>query len=164
MGIPSCRFFPWHSVWLVGGSSGRDSLRGVGKWNNIKDTLGVYLSVLKQETEIGTESQESFWEHEEEHNTQVEGYRACDSSAVGVILGDYATRFPETGHIESGAPPHPFLPPLTGLDNSHFERATIQLFWSLQPRLRCLASLQQWVKCGEGSFWGDPHFVINLPN
>lgn len=79
------------SVWLVGGSSGRDSLRGVGKWNNIKDTLGVDLSVLKQETEIGTQSQESFWEHKEAHNKQLKKYRAFDSSAVGAALGDYAT-------------------------------------------------------------------------
>lgn len=156
-------FFPWCSAWLVGGSSGRDSLRGVGEWNNSKDTPGVYLSVLKQETEIGTQRQESFWEHKEEHK-QVKEYRAYDSSAVRVTLGDYTTRFPETGHIESWAPPHAFLPPRTGLDNSHFKRATIQLFWSLQPRLQRLASLQQWVKCGEGSFWGNSHFVINPPN
>lgn len=53
---------------------------------------------------MGTQSQESFWEHKEEHNKQVKEYRAYDSSAVEVTLGDYATRFPETGHIESQAP------------------------------------------------------------
>lgn len=66
-----------------------------------KDIPGVYCSLLKQETEMGTQSQESFWEHKEEHNKQVKEYRAYDSSAVEVTLGDYATRFPETGHIES---------------------------------------------------------------
>lgn len=41
---------------------------------------------------------------EEEYSRQVKGSRACASSGVGVTLGDYATRFSETGRIrELGA-------------------------------------------------------------
>ena len=51
--------------------------------------LRTYFNVLKQETKVGTQNQESFRETlEEEYSKQAKGSKACDSLAVGVTLGD----------------------------------------------------------------------------
>ena len=49
----------------------------------------MYFNVLKQETKVGIQNQESFRETlEEKYSKQAKGSKACDSLAVGVTLGD----------------------------------------------------------------------------
>lgn len=48
----------------------------------------MYFNVLKQETKVGIQNQESFRETlEEKYSKQAKGSKACDSLAVGVTLG-----------------------------------------------------------------------------
>ena len=86
----------------------------------------MYFNVLKQETKVGTQNQESFRETlEEKYSKQAKGSKACDSLAVGVTLGIRSQGSQGQGMLESCGPPHPFLPPQTGLAKSLPKRATV---------------------------------------